>query len=55
MNIVIVGGGTAGCLTALYAKKIFPEKALRILNNTAFGKLKIYIPTNDILYLGFRK
>ena len=36
-------------------KKIFPEKALRILNNTAFGKLKIYIPTNDILYLGFRK
>jgi len=39
MNIVIVGGGTAGWLTALYAKKIFPEHKISLIESKEVGIL----------------
>ena len=39
MNIVIVGGGTAGWLTALYAQKIFPEKNIILVESEEYGIL----------------
>jgi tryptophan halogenase len=39
MNIVIVGGGTAGWLTALYAKKIFPEHKVSLIESKQIGIL----------------
>ena len=39
MNILVVGGGTAGWLTALYAKKIFPEKNITLVESEEYGIL----------------
>ena len=39
MNIVVVGGGTAGWLTALYAKKIFPEHNVTVIESKQIGVL----------------
>ena len=39
MNIVVVGGGTAGWLTALYVKKIFPEKKIILVESEDYGIL----------------
>lgn len=39
MNIVIVGGGAAGWLTAIYAKKIFPEKNIVLVESEEYGIL----------------
>ena len=39
MNIVIVGGGTAGWLTALYSKKIFPEHEIILVESKQIGIL----------------
>lgn len=38
-NIVVVGGGTAGWITALYAKKIFPEDRVTVLESKEIGIL----------------
>jgi tryptophan halogenase len=38
-NIVIVGGGTAGWLTALYAKKIFPKENITVIESQEIGIL----------------
>jgi tryptophan halogenase len=38
-NLVIVGGGTAGWLTALYAKKIFPEDNISLIQSKEIGIL----------------
>jgi len=38
-NIVVVGGGTSGWLTALYAKKIFPEKNISLIESNQIGIL----------------
>jgi tryptophan halogenase len=38
-NIVIVGGGTAGWLTALYAKKIFPTDNIVLVESDSIGIL----------------
>jgi tryptophan halogenase len=38
-NIVIVGGGTAGWITALYAKKIFPEENIVVIESKEIGIL----------------
>jgi tryptophan halogenase len=38
-NIVIVGGGTAGWLTALYAKKTFPEDNVSVVQSKEIGIL----------------
>lgn len=38
-NLVIVGGGTAGWLTALYAKKIFPEENIILIESEKIGIL----------------
>lgn len=37
MNIVVVGGGTAGWLTALYSKKIFPEHNITLIESKEIG------------------
>jgi tryptophan halogenase len=39
MNIVIVGGGTAGWLTAIYAKKMYPEKNIVLIESEEIGIL----------------
>jgi len=39
MNIVVVGGGTAGWLTALYSKKIFPEHNITLIESKEIGIL----------------
>jgi tryptophan halogenase len=38
-NLVVVGGGTAGWFTALYAKKIFPEKEIVLIESEKIGIL----------------
>lgn len=39
MNIVIIGGGTAGWTTALYANKIFPESKITLIESSEIGIL----------------
>lgn len=39
MNIVIVGGGTSGWLTALYAKKIYHEHNIILIESEEYGIL----------------
>lgn len=39
MNICVVGGGTAGWLTALYAKKVFPEYNITVVESDSIGIL----------------
>jgi tryptophan halogenase len=39
MNIVVVGGGTAGWLTALYAKKIYSEHNIVLIESEEYGIL----------------
>ena len=39
MNLIIVGGGTAGWLTALYAKKIFQNDNIILVENEEIGIL----------------
>ena len=38
-NIVIVGGGTAGWLTALYTKKVFPTDNIVLVESDSIGIL----------------
>jgi glycine/D-amino acid oxidase-like deaminating enzyme len=38
-NLVIVGGGTAGWLTALYAKKEFPRANITLIKSEDIGIL----------------
>ena len=38
-NVCIVGGGTAGWLTALYAKKLFTEKNIILIESKDIGIL----------------
>ena len=38
-NIVIVGGGTAGWLSALFAKKKFPDENIIVIESTQIGIL----------------
>ena len=38
-NVVIVGGGTAGWLTALYAQKIFPTENITLIESPEIGIL----------------
>lgn len=39
MNLVVVGGGASGWLTAIYAKKIFPEKNVILIESEEYGIL----------------
>jgi tryptophan halogenase len=39
MNIVVVGGGTAGWLTALYAQKVFPSYKVTLIESEDIGIL----------------
>jgi tryptophan halogenase len=39
MNIVVAGGGTAGWLTALYAKKVFPKSKVTVIESEEIGIL----------------
>jgi len=39
MNIVIVGGGTAGWITALYAKKVYPKHNIVLVESEDIGIL----------------
>jgi tryptophan halogenase len=39
MNLVIVGGGTAGWITALYAKKAYPNKTVILVESDEIGIL----------------
>jgi len=38
-NIVVVGGGTAGWLTALFAKKKYPDKEVTVIESEELGIL----------------
>jgi len=39
MKIVVVGGGTAGWITALYAKKVFPNSSITLIESEKIGIL----------------
>ena len=39
MNIIIVGGGTAGWITALYVKQTFPEYKITLIESKEIGIL----------------
>jgi tryptophan halogenase len=39
LNIVVVGGGTAGWLTALYAKKVYPDYNITLVESEEIGIL----------------
>jgi tryptophan halogenase len=39
MNIVVVGGGTAGWLTALYANRVFPKDQITLIESDEIGIL----------------
>lgn len=39
MNIVVVGGGSAGWITALYAKKAYPEDTVTLVESEEYGIL----------------
>jgi tryptophan halogenase len=39
MNLVVVGGGTAGWLTALYAKRVFPQYSVTLIESEDIGVL----------------
>lgn len=39
MNIVVVGGGTAGWLTALYAQKVYPHETIILVESEEIGIL----------------
>ena len=38
-NIVIIGGGTAGWITALYAKQIYPDSKVTVIASEEIGVL----------------
>ena len=38
-NIVVVGGGTAGWITALYAQKTFPDDNITLIKSPEIGIL----------------
>ncbi len=40
-NIVILGGGTAGWLTALFTKNIFPEKNITLIQSSKVGTIGV--------------
>jgi tryptophan halogenase len=40
-NIVVLGGGTAGWLTALFAKNIFPEKNVTLIQSSKVGTIGV--------------
>ena len=39
MKIAVVGGGTAGWITALYVKKIYPESTVTLIESKEIGIL----------------
>ena len=40
-NIVVLGGGTAGWLTALFAKNVFPEKNITLIQSSKVGTIGV--------------
>lgn len=36
-SIIVVGGGTAGCIAALILKKKFPQKEIKIVESADVG------------------
>ena len=43
-NVVIVGGGPAGLITALTAKSVYPEKAVWLIKEIGDGVIPCAIP-----------
>jgi glycine/D-amino acid oxidase-like deaminating enzyme len=43
MDIVVLGGGTAGWLTALYAKIVMPTKRITVIESDEIGIFKAEI------------
>jgi tryptophan halogenase len=54
-NVVVVGGGTAGWLTALYTKKVYPKKNVILIESNEIGILGAGEGTNPtpLLLLDF--
>ena len=46
-HIVIVGGGPAGVITALTAKKVYPEKTVCLIKEIGDGVIPCAIPLHD--------
>ena len=40
-KIVILGGGTAGWLTALFCRKLFPLASITLIENTSIGTVGV--------------
>ena len=43
-NVIIVGGGPAGIITALTAKKVYPDKSVCLIKEIGDGVIPCAIP-----------
>jgi tryptophan halogenase len=41
MNITVVGGGTAGCLSALFCQRFFPAANITLIDNSGIGVIGV--------------
>ena len=44
INVIIVGGGPAGVITALTAKSVYPEKSVCLIKEIGDGVIPCAIP-----------
>ena len=44
INVIIVGGGPAGVITALTAKSVYPEKSVCLIKDIGDGVIPCAIP-----------
>ena len=49
MNIVVLGGGTAGWLSALYSQKLFPNANICLIQNSSIGIIGVGEATTPII------
>ena len=45
INVIVVGGGPAGVITALTAKSVYPEKSVCVIKEIGDGVIPCAIPT----------
>jgi len=44
VNVIVIGGGPAGIITALTAKSVYPEKSICVIKKIGDGLIPCAIP-----------